>query len=87
MESTDEADARPSQARRLEAKDRLALVEAALDRLNGEQREAIILARFHDLGHREIAEILGCTEGSVKARVFRGLQALTRLVDGMERPS
>jgi RNA polymerase sigma-70 factor (ECF subfamily) len=36
-----------------------------------------VLARFHDLSYREIGEILDCTEGAVKARIYRALQTLS----------
>jgi RNA polymerase sigma-70 factor (ECF subfamily) len=71
----------PSQLRIVEARDRLAQVEAAIDSLSAEQREALVLARFHDLSYREIGEALGCTEGAVKARVFRALKAISARLD------
>jgi RNA polymerase sigma-70 factor (ECF subfamily) len=79
----DAADPAPSPARRLEARDRLARLEAAIASLSVEQRDALLMARFHDLSYRDIGEILGCSEGAVKARVFRALQAIsTRLEEG-----
>jgi RNA polymerase sigma factor (sigma-70 family) len=48
----------------------------ALDRLPREKREVLLLTRFHNLKHEEIAEILGCSVPSVKAKVFRAMQDL-----------
>lgn len=86
-ETIENPDPRPDQSRRLEAKDRLARVEASLALLSDEQRMTLILARFHDLSYREIAQILGCSEGAVKARVYRALHTLSKLLDRMESSS
>jgi RNA polymerase sigma-70 factor (ECF subfamily) len=81
-------DSTPSQLRIVEARDRLVRVEAAINSLSAEQREALVMARFHDLSYREIGEALGCTEGAVKARVFRALQAISaRLDEGEADPT
>ena len=36
----------------------------------------MILTRYQGLSYAETADVLGITEGAVKARVFRGLRAL-----------
>ncbi|HEY0710995.1 MAG TPA: RNA polymerase sigma factor [Polyangia bacterium] len=51
-------------------------VAAALTRLSVEQREALVLARYHELPYAEIARTLGISEGAVKTRVFRAMEAL-----------
>ncbi len=61
------------------------LLEQALDRLDPDKKQALILSRIEGLLYREIAEIMDCTEGAVKVRVFRGLQELRQIVDGLER--
>ena len=80
------SDPAPSQLRIVEARDRLARVEAAINSLSAEQREALVMARFHDLSYREIGAALGCTEGAVKARVFRALQSISARLDEGEAP-
>ena len=55
-------------------------VRSALQRLPGEQREALTLAYFGDLTQSEIAERLGVPLGTVKARAFRGLRRLADLL-------
>lgn len=58
-------------------------VREALDMLTPEQREAILLSRYQGLSYAEIAQISGCSEGAVKTRVFRAMEALKRiLVEG-----
>ena len=64
--------------------DRL-LLEQALDRLDPDKKQALILSRMEGFLYREIAEIMECTEGAVKVRVFRGLQELRQIMAGLER--
>ncbi len=52
------------------------LIRAALAQLPAEKRELLILARYQRLKYQEIAEILDCEIGTVKARVFRALEEL-----------
>lgn len=75
------SDGRPSPRRILEGKDQLERVEAAVSALSAEQRNALLLARFHEFSYREIGDILGCSEGAVKARVFRALQTIQSLIE------
>ena len=60
----------------LERKQELRFLQEALDRLPLEKRELLILSRFQNLSHQEIARILDCEAGTVKVRIFRALKAL-----------
>jgi RNA polymerase sigma-70 factor (ECF subfamily) len=51
-------------------------VRAALSALSDEQREALVLARYHGLPYAEIARILGISVGAVKTRIFRAVETL-----------
>jgi RNA polymerase sigma-70 factor (ECF subfamily) len=55
-------------------------VSRALEMLTPEQREAILLSRYQGLSYAEIAQISGCSEGAVKTRVFRAMEALKRIL-------
>jgi len=55
-------------------------VRRALDMLTPEQKEAILLSRYQGLSYQEIAQISGCSEGAVKTRVFRAMEALKRIL-------
>jgi len=55
------------------------LVRRALDRLPVQKRELLVLFRFQNLKLREIAELLGCQVGTVKAQVHRALKDLGRI--------
>jgi RNA polymerase sigma-70 factor (sigma-E family) len=47
-----------------------------LAQLAPRQRAVLVLRYFEDLSDPEIAEILGCTPGTVRSQVSRGLRAL-----------
>lgn len=52
------------------------VLAAAMRALTPEQREVLVLCRYHDLPFAEIAEILGCTAGAARVRAHRALAAL-----------
>jgi RNA polymerase sigma factor (sigma-70 family) len=53
----------------------------ALAALPHRQRAALVLQFYEDLPQAEIAEILGCREGTVASLVHRGLAQLRRVVE------
>jgi RNA polymerase sigma-70 factor (ECF subfamily) len=53
-----------------------ALIEEALTRINPSFREAVVLRDLEDLSYEEIAEILQISIGTVKSRIMRGREAL-----------
>jgi RNA polymerase sigma-70 factor (ECF subfamily) len=65
-------------------KERSLRIKEALGRLTGEQREVLILSRYQGLKYEEIAEILKCRVGTVKARVFRAMEKLRRIYRQLE---
>lgn len=57
-----------------------AVLLSAMDHLSPEHRAVLDLTYFHDIGYREIAEILGCPVGTVKTRMHHARKHLkTRL--------
>ncbi len=63
--------------------DRVRIVQA-VDSLPEQQREALRLAYFQDLTHREIAEELNEPLGTVKSRIRMGLQKLRKMLEAGE---
>ena len=57
----------------------IAFVQEALSRLPLKKREVLILSRFQELKYQEIAELLGCHIGTVKAHVHRAVKELRRI--------
>jgi len=58
--------------------DRDAHIRAAVDELPPDQRQAVLLRFGGDLRNREIAEIMGRSEGAVKLLTFRAMTTLRR---------
>jgi RNA polymerase sigma-70 factor (ECF subfamily) len=56
------------------------LLQAALGKLSPELRETIILRDLQEMEYREIAQVLGIPEGTVKSRLNRGRAELARLL-------
>ncbi len=74
------ADSRPSAWQMVAQHEQTEHISAALARIPAEYREAIVL-RFHDgLALEEIAAVIGAPLGTVKSRIYRGLNALLRQV-------
>ena len=60
----------------LSQRERRDAVRRALSCLSEEQREALVLARYHGLPYSEIASVLGISVGAVKTRIFRAVETL-----------
>jgi RNA polymerase sigma-70 factor, ECF subfamily len=56
------------------------ILQAALQRLSPDLREAIILRDLQEMEYREIADILKIPEGTVKSRLNRGRAELARVL-------
>jgi len=54
------------------------IVAGAVDELPPRQRAMVILRLYQDLPYAEIAEIMGCSEGTVKATMFAALGKLRK---------
>jgi RNA polymerase sigma-70 factor (ECF subfamily) len=55
-------------------------VRSALEKLSPEHREVIMLAFYNELSYSEIAQIVGCPEGTVKSRVYYAKEQLKRIL-------
>jgi RNA polymerase sigma-70 factor (ECF subfamily) len=56
------------------------ILQAALGKLSPDLREAVILRDLQEMEYREIADVLGIPEGTVKSRINRGRAELARLL-------
>jgi RNA polymerase sigma-70 factor (ECF subfamily) len=73
-------DPSPSALEALERRELDAALHHALTSLPEEERAILLLSRFEGLRYAQIAEILGTSEGAVKIRAHRALQALRRVL-------
>ena len=69
-----------SPERRVQSQETQKMVQAALQKLSPELREAVILRDLQDLDYKEIAIVLKVPEGTVKSRINRGRTELARLL-------
>ncbi|MDX6244275.1 MAG: hypothetical protein QOE76_1998 [Frankiales bacterium] len=53
----------------------------ALAQLPRQQRAAVVLRFYEDRSEREVADLLGCSPGSVKTHTSRGLARLRQILD------
>lgn len=61
-----------------------AQIQDALRQVSPDLREAVILRDLEDMDYREIAEVLGVPQGTVKSRINRGRAELARLLKRIE---
>ena len=61
------------------------MVQEALACVSVELREAVILRDLQDMDYKEIAQVLGIPEGTVKSRISRGRAELARLLERNKR--
>jgi RNA polymerase sigma-70 factor (ECF subfamily) len=72
------ASARPDQA--VAGREASEILQATLQRLSPDLREAVILRDLQEMEYREIADVLKIPEGTVKSRINRGRAELARLL-------
>lgn len=53
-------------------------VQRAIADLPDRQRATLVLAYYQRLSYRQVAEVLGCSVGTVKTHMFRALKSLAR---------
>jgi RNA polymerase sigma-70 factor (ECF subfamily) len=75
----------PSPSSRLLREELSRRVRDALDRLAGNDREVLVMRYLEQLSTREIAAILGLSEGAVKVRHLRALERLRGLLSDEPR--
>jgi RNA polymerase sigma-70 factor (ECF subfamily) len=63
-------------------REREALIEEALSKVNPRFRAALVLREIEGLSYEEIAEVLDVSLGTVKSRILRGRDALRKQLAG-----
>ena len=57
-------------------------IKEAIENLPNLQREAILLKYYNDLKIKEISNITGDNENTIKSRLFNGIRNLKKLLGG-----
>jgi RNA polymerase sigma-70 factor (ECF subfamily) len=83
LEALPELTAQPNAIAVLQLRD----LEAALGRLQLEQRQVILLVGLEDMSYEEVASVLNVPVGTVRSRLSRGRGQLRRLMGMEERAS
>ena len=58
------------------------LLRSAMNELSADHRAVVDLTYFHEMGYREIADILNCPVDTVKTRMFHARRHLRKRMDG-----
>lgn len=81
LETIDVEDNSENPAEQLQRNQTIAIVEKALEKLPPRQREAFVLRYWEDMDVAETAEIMGCSQGSVKTHCSRAVHALAQTLE------
>jgi RNA polymerase sigma-70 factor (ECF subfamily) len=78
------ADSGKTQEQHVSGLELRAQIQEALKQASPELREAVILRDLEDMDYKDIAEVLGVPQGTVKSRISRGRAELARLLKRLE---
>lgn len=65
----------------LECSQTIKIIEKAIEKLPARQREAFVLRYWEEMDVAETAEMMGCSEGSVKTHCSRAVHTLANLLE------
>jgi RNA polymerase sigma-70 factor, ECF subfamily len=81
LDTIDVEDEGSNPAIQLERSQTMRIIEKALEKLPARQREAFVLRYWEDMDVAETAEIMGCSQGSVKTHCSRAVHTLAALLE------
>ena len=81
LDTIDVGDELRNPAVQVERSQTLQIIETALQKLPGRQREAFVLRYWEEMSVAETAESMGCSEGSVKTHCSRALHTMVSLLE------
>jgi RNA polymerase sigma-70 factor (ECF subfamily) len=81
LDSIDVEDEASNPAIQLERGQTMQIIEKALEKLPARQREAFILRYWEDMDVAETAEMMGCSQGSVKTHCSRAVHTLAAILE------
>ena len=74
-------DLRPTPERAVEANDARALLQELIDQLPDDLREPLLLSAMEELSSREVGEVMGLPEGTVRTRLMRARSQLKTMFE------
>ncbi len=81
LDSIDVEDEGTNPAIQLERSQTMCIIEKALEKLPARQREAFVLRYWEDMDVAETAEMMGCSQGSVKTHCSRAVHSLAAILE------
>jgi RNA polymerase sigma-70 factor (ECF subfamily) len=81
LDSIDVEDEGTNPAIQLERGQTMRIIEKALQKLPARQREAFVLRYWEDMDVAETAEMMGCSQGSVKTHCSRAVHTLAAILE------
>jgi len=81
LDSIDVGDESANPMVQLERSQTMKIIEKALEKLPARQREAFVLRYWEDMDVAETAEMMGCSQGSVKTHCSRALHTMAALLE------
>ncbi len=81
LDTIDVGDESENPMGQLEQSQTMKLIEKAIEKLPARQREAFILRYWEDMDVAETAEVMGCSQGSVKTHCSRAVHTLAALLE------
>lgn len=67
----------------LEKKSDHEILYQAMEQLSEDKREVLLLSRFQNLKYEQIADVMSCSVGTIKSRVFWALKDLSKIYKGL----
>lgn len=81
LDTIDVEDESENPMAQLEQSQTMKIIEKAIEKLPARQREAFILRYWEDMDVAETAEVMGCSQGSVKTHCSRAVHTLATLLE------
>ena len=81
LDTIDVEDESENPMAQLEQSQTMKIIEKAIEKLPTRQREAFILRYWEDMDVAETAEVMGCSQGSVKTHCSRAVHTLAALLE------
>jgi RNA polymerase sigma-70 factor, ECF subfamily len=81
LETLDVEDASSNPANQLEQSQTMRVIEKAIEKLPARQREAFVLRYWEEMDVAETAEVMGCSQGSVKTHCSRAVHTLAQILE------